>query len=185
MTARCQNKINARTEAKSIRRNLVEASAAFKLISHFPETLERPVIAGFAPLGDEIDIWPLLKHLHQHGSQICLPVTPDGTGPLSFRKWSPDSPMETDRYGVAYPVSGPLLTPKLVLVPLLAFTRHGDRLGYGGGYYDRTLQTLRQAGEVFACGVAYAGQEMERLPTDAHDERLDGILTETRFKAFT
>jgi len=93
--------------------------------------------------------------------------------------------METDRYGVAFPAHGTALTPSLILVPLLAFTKRGERLGYGGGYYDRTLQALRSKGEVFACGVAYAGQEVESLPTDVHDERLDGILTETGFKAFT
>ena len=92
--------------------------------------------------------------------------------------------MATDRYGVSFPAAGQTLTPQFILVPLLAFTPNGDRLGYGGGYYDRTLAALRSDGAVFACGVAFAGQEVAELPTDAHDAKLDGILTETGFKAF-
>ena len=92
--------------------------------------------------------------------------------------------MAKDNYGVSYPVQDEMLTPTLVLVPLLAFTPDGRRLGYGGGYYDRTLAKLRAEGEVFACGVAYAGQEVPDLPTDDHDEPLDGILTEKYFRLF-
>jgi len=85
--------------------------------------------------------------------------------------------------------NGLKIAPTLILLPLLAFTPRGDRLGYGGGYYDRTLANLRAKtraeGEIFACGVAYAGQEVDTLPTDDHDERLDGILTEDGFRRFT
>ena len=146
--------------------------------------LKSSIIAGFAPIGDEINIWPLLKSLHNDGHQIALPVVMGSRKPLIFRAWTPDCDMDTDRYGVSFPAAGPPLTPQLILVPLLAFTARGERLGYGGGYYDRTLAALRSNGEVFACGVAYAGQEVEELPTDAHDAKLDGILTENGFKAF-
>ena len=71
-----------------------------------------------------------------------------------------------------------------MLVPLLAFTQYGERLGYGGGFYDRTLAALKAHHDIFACGVAYAGQEAASLPTDEHDHRLDGILTQAYFKAF-
>ena len=76
------------------------------------------------------------------------------------------------------------MSPDFLFVPLLAFTARGQRLGYGGGFYDRTLNQLRAKGEVFACGVAYAGQEVSVLPTDDHDERLDGVLTEAEFRKF-
>ena len=75
--------------------------------------------------------------------------------------------------------------PNLVFVPLLAFTQHGERLGYGGGFYDRTLAKLKETTEVFACGIAYAAQEAATLPTDKYDQRLDGILTDKYFKAFS
>lgn len=185
MKATPQTKSKARQAAKVIRRLLKNESAAPHLITHFPPELERGIIAGFSPLGDEINLWPLLTYLYSEGHRICLPVTPKTPSVLNFRQWTPDSLMGTDRHGVSFPVSGTELIPDVVLVPLLAFTNRGERLGYGGGYYDRTLEFLREAGEVFACGVAYAGQEMAELPTDAYDQRLDGILTETGFRTFT
>lgn len=149
-----------------------------------PDAFSSSIIAGFAPTGDEIDIWPLLKALHRTGRNIGLPVIQGPDQPLLFREWTPGCNMQADRYGISFPAGGRTLTPQLVFVPLLAFTARGNRLGYGGGYYDRTLEALRRRSKVFACGVAFAGQEVEHLPTDKHDEKLDGILTETGFKAF-
>lgn len=178
-------KSDARHKARQRRRALSTPDAGQKLASHLPDDIKTHIIAGFSPIRDEIDVWPLLKALHSDRHRIVLPVIINPKQPLIFRDWNPNCDMETDRYGVAFPTHGPALTPTLILVPLLAFSQRGERLGYGGGYYDRTLQALRSKGEVFACGVAYAGQEVESLPTDVHDERLDGILTETGFKAFT
>ena len=177
-------KSEARQRARRLRPSLSHAKAGSALAQHFPKVFTQTLIAGFSPIGDEINIWPLLKTLYHQDRQICLPVVKGPNQALHFRNWTPDTVMETDHYGVSYPAAGDRLTPQLVLVPLLAFTSRGDRLGYGGGYYDRTLEALRQNGEVFACGVAYAGQEVERLPTEAHDAKLDGILTEIGFKAF-
>jgi len=160
-------KSDARHKARHRRRALFNPDAGQKLVGHLPDHIKTQTIAGFSPIGDEIDIWPLLKSLHRDGHRIALPVILGPEQPLIFREWSPNCEMETDRYGVAFPAQGSPLTPKLILVPLLAFTDRGERLGYGGGYYDRTLQ------------------EVKSLPTDVHDERLDGILTETGFKAFT
>lgn len=187
-----QRKPEARQQAKSIRHTLAskiptsEIAASktveFSLIENFPSSLEQRVIAGFSPIGDEIDIWPLLKTLHQEDRRISLPVVMGANQALSFRQWTPGCDMNTDQFGVSYPAEGESLNPQLVFIPLLAFTTRGERLGYGGGYYDRTLASLRAQGDVFACGVAYAGQEVEFLPTDDHDERLDGILTEDGFR---
>lgn len=142
------------------------------------------IIAGFSPIGDEINIWPLLKALHSANYRIALPVVIGAERPLIFRNWTPMCEMGTDNFGISYPLGGQGLVPDLVFVPLLGFTASGERLGYGGGYYDRTLAQLRRGGEVFACGVAYAGQEVEHIPTDAHDAPLDGMLTENGFKAY-
>ena len=195
--------MNASTTMKtlksSIRKNMRGKRRAYaaqnpspNLYQYFEDSLHSglntTVIAGFAPIGNEIDIWPLLTSLHQNNRHIALPVVVGSQQPLTFRAWTPNCEMETDRYGISFPASGSAsgktLTPKLVLVPLLAFTPYGERLGYGGGYYDRTLEALRRDGEVFACGVAYAGQEVPELPTDAHDAKLDGILTENGFRTF-
>jgi len=183
-------KSKARHAARLKRETLVDSTAGSALIDFFPYHLTQESIAGFAPIGDEIDLWPLLEHLNDKGRQICLPVTPPAKGPLSFRNWQPGCVMQTDRYGVKFPAQGATVTPSFVLVPLLAFTATGKRLGYGGGYYDRTLAYLRaqanaQKNRIWACGVAYAGQEIDDLPTDIYDQTLDGILTETGFRTFT
>jgi len=174
----------ARNAARQRRKLLSNEKAAEGLISHFPNELSQNHIAGFAPIGDEINIWPLLQYLREAGRIIGLPVTHSKPAPLTFRNWSDGCEMACDQYGIQYPKDGAPITPSLILVPLLAFTSQGERLGYGGGYYDRTLEKLRAQSELFACGVAYAGQEVSSLPTDAHDERLDGILTEDGFRAF-
>jgi len=170
-------------------RALLKAQTPTPNLLAYKEDIERltkqpSIIAAYAPIGDEIDIWPLIKALHGDGKQIALPVIEAPNSPLLFREWSPHCAMKKDRYGVSYPADGNDVTPKLVLVPLLAFTAKGERLGYGGGYYDRTLEVLRRNGEVFACGVAYAGQEVTELPTNAYDAKLDGILTEDGFRGF-
>ncbi len=149
------------------------------------EILNASTLAGFSPIRDEIDIWPLLSALQNDGRRIGLPVVTGAKESLVFREWTPDCPMETDRFGVSIPAANKPMSPRLILVPLLAFTARGERLGYGGGYYDRTLAALRAQSEIFACGVAYAGQEVDTLPTDEHDERLDGILTEDGFRRLT
>lgn len=179
-----KEKAFARLTAKAHRVELSQKDIGASLIDRFETDASHSIIAGFAPLKDEIDLWPLLYQLHGEGHTLCLPVTPAKPSPLSFRIWTPETKMATDRFGVSYPASGPEVTPDFVFVPLLAFTPKGQRLGYGGGFYDRTLAKLRAEGEVFACGVAYAGQEVSALPTDDHDERLDGILTETGFRKF-
>lgn len=177
-------KAEARMIARGRRAALVNPSAASALVERFPAHLTHKSVAGFAPIGDEIDVWRLLRHLHEQGRTIGLPVTPSAPGPLTFRRWTPGCEMRTDRHGVSYPDHGEELTPQLLLIPLLAFTPEGQRLGYGGGYYDRTLAALRSQGDVFACGVAYAGQEVAALPTNVHDADLDGILTEKEFRTF-
>jgi 5-formyltetrahydrofolate cyclo-ligase len=132
------------------------------------------VVSGFWPLGDEIDIRPLLLALLERGHEIVLPVTPPRGQPLGFRLWRPGDPMAAERFGTVRP-TGPERVPDFLLVPLLAFDRRGHRLGYGAGYYDRTLAGLPAAGRL---GCAYAAQEMDVVPAGPHDVRLPAVATE-------
>lgn len=132
------------------------------------------VIAGFWPMGREIDIRPLLEALHNSGHPILLPETPPRGNPLIFRHWHPGMAMLPERFGTARP-SGAIATPDILLVPLLAFDRQGHRLGYGGGYYDRTLATLPGA---MAIGCAYAAQELDEVPVAEYDAPLHAVATE-------
>jgi 5-formyltetrahydrofolate cyclo-ligase len=133
-----------------------------------------PIVSGFWPLAQEIDIRPLLHALHQRGHRIALPATPKRGNPLIFHEWQPGAAMLPEPFGTSRP-DGPVLVPDLLFVPLLAFDRHGHRLGYGGGYYDRTLATLPGRP---AIGCAFAAQEIDAVPAGPHDIRLAAIATE-------
>lgn len=179
------SKDKARATARANRATLNVVNVGAALIDHFPAQFTQDRVAGFAPIQNEIDLWPLLRALHTQGRTVALPIIQASDSPLTFHHWAPGCDTQKDRHGITIPVGTRKVEPQLILVPLLAFTPRGDRLGYGGGYYDRTLAGLRAQSEIFACGVAYAGQEVKSLPTDAHDERLDGILTEDGFRQLT
>lgn len=134
----------------------------------------RSVVAGFWPLAGEIDIRPLLLALAGRGHPIVLPVTPARGNPLSFQRWRPGSVLINERFGTVRP-TGEAMTPDLLLVPLLAFDGGCRRLGYGGGFYDRTLAAL--PGRT-AIGCAFAAQRVDRVLAEAHDMPLQAVATE-------
>jgi 5-formyltetrahydrofolate cyclo-ligase len=137
------------------------------------------LIGGFWPIGAEINTLPLLEALHARGHNIALPVTPPRGQPLLFRTWLPGQPMAPGPMGTQHPAEGATVTPNWLIIPLLAFDRAGGRLGYGGGYYDRTLALLgRNNPNLIGIGVAYAAQEIAQVPTGPHDIRLPAIATE-------
>ena len=179
-------KTRARLQAKSIRAQIHNPSAGIELIRHFPAARYKcAILSGFWPLSGEIDILPLLSALHDMGSKLVLPCTPRVGKPLVFRAWEPGDNMKSGPYGTQEPKTDrPIMYPDVLLMPLLAFTASGERLGYGGGFYDRSLARLKPSGHVFACGVAYAAQEAASLPTGKYDMKLDGILTEKYFREF-
>lgn len=179
-------KTRARLQAKQRRATADNALGAVQLLEHVPAPIFKDaVIGGYWPLSGELDIRPLLKACYAQGHKLALPCTPRKGHPLTFRAWTPSDALKAGPYGTREPFpEQEELMPTLVLVPLLAFTQHGERLGYGGGFYDRTLAKLKDSHEVFACGIAYAAQEAATLPIDEFDQPLDGILTDKYFKAF-
>jgi 5-formyltetrahydrofolate cyclo-ligase len=132
------------------------------------------VVSGFWPLPGEIDIRPLLEALHARGHPVLLPETPKRGNPLIFRHWYPGAPMIRERFGTLRP-EAEIGVPEWLFVPLLAFDRRGRRLGYGGGYYDRTLAALPGA---VAVGCAFAAQELDEVPAGDYDARVAAIATE-------
>lgn len=142
---------------------------------------QTPAMAsGYLPIRTEIDPLPALALLAARGARLCMPVVVGKGLPLQFRGWTPGAPTVTGVFGVEIPADDIPAAPTLVIAPLLAFDRQGYRLGYGGGFYDRTLAALRaQApGPVLAVGLAYAAQQVAAIPRDATDARLDMIVTE-------
>ena len=140
------------------------------------------IVAGYVRFRTEIDPAPLMAFLAGQGARLCLPVTPTApNAPLRFRAHAPGDALAKGRFGVAEPLdTAPDVRPSLLLTPLLGFDRAGGRLGYGQGHYDRTLAQLRAAGPVLAIGLAYDAQEAPAMPAEAHDQRLDGVLTPTQ-----
>ncbi len=141
------------------------------------------IIAGYWPLKDEADCRPLLTFLSQRGFFCALPYVEAKDAPLSFRSWSLEDTLTSCPYftGLLQPFeSRPLLTPKVLLIPFLGFDEQGHRLGYGGGFYDRTLRHLRHAQKELpsAIGVGFSMQKVDLLPTTPEDEPLNWILTE-------
>lgn len=137
------------------------------------------VVAAYWPFRSEIDPRPLMLALHARGHRIVLPVVLRKAAPLAFRLWRPGAHLVKAGLGGLVPDTGaPELDPDMLLVPLLAFDDAGYRLGYGGGFYDRTLEKLRAAGAVRAIGLAYEAQRVAAVPREATDQRLDAVLTE-------
>ncbi len=165
------------------RKAFVEGEKAGNLLKlKFLETVSPPegaVVSGFWPMGSEIDTRPLLEVLSRRGHPVCLPVVVGPGAPLIFRAWEPGDILKPGGFNTEVPEeSKPELEPEILLVPLLAFDRQGYRLGYGGGFYDRTLSNLRGAGARLAIGVAFSVQEVEAVPRGEYDQPLDMILTE-------
>ena len=179
-----------RRDARARRRTLAEAAPdAGERVARI--TVEQSLVAPddvaslYWTMGQELDARPLIRALMAAGRRVVLPVTPPSPGPLLFRRFTPETTLKPGPMGTSEPPPGaPQLPPTVLFLPLLAFDRGGRRLGYGGGFYDRTLQTLRKAGPVRAYGLGFAGQEMDRVPTDALDQPLDGVVTERGFRQF-
>ena len=137
------------------------------------------VVSAFHPYQSEIDTRVLLGRLAGDGWTTCLPIVLGKELPLEFRRWLPGEPLVKGVWGIERPPeTSPIVEPDVLLIPLLAFDRTGFRLGYGGGFYDRTLEKLRALKTVVAIGVGYAGQEVEAVPHGAHDQPLDYMMTE-------
>jgi 5-formyltetrahydrofolate cyclo-ligase len=138
---------------------------------------KRVVISGFSSLPEEFRAWPLLRRLHADGHALTMPVMQGRNLPLLFRAWAPGDAMDRAVWGIAEPESNrPQLQPDIVLAPLLAFDASGWRLGYGGGYYDRTLRALRSHKPIVAVGLAYDEQQVDAVPHLDYDEPLDWVL---------
>ena len=182
-----EEKKAVRAEAASRRREAFAAdpTAPVKLAERVAAQaarlgLERGVaVSAYWPMKDEMDVRPLMTRLHGLGCVVALPVIVGRDRPLLFRRWTPGAALAGGVFGLSEPDStAPEVDPGVLLVPLLGFDRAGNRIGWGAGFYDRTLARLRGEGKVVAVGIAFAAQELARVPADDRDEPLDWIATE-------
>ncbi len=154
---------------------------AADLLADFLSAHSGKALAGYMPMRTEID--PLVA-MAAHLGPVGVPVITGPAQPLRFREWSPGAVMEPGVFGALIPAEGGWLEPEVVIVPLVGFDARGYRLGYGGGFYDRTLEALRAKRPTLAIGFAFAAQEMDEVPIDAFDQRLDVVITETGLRVF-
>ena len=135
-------------------------------------------VSGFLAIHDEIDPLPLMTALADQGCTLALPVIEKKAAPLVFRAWTPGDALVEKMWGIREPVeAASIVEPDLVLTPLLAVDREGYRLGYGGGFYDRTLAKLRATKAITALGLAYDEQVIDHVPRDRYDIPCDWVLT--------
>jgi 5-formyltetrahydrofolate cyclo-ligase len=158
----------------------LRASAARALAEHpFPCTVERATVSGFMPLKSEINPVPLMQELVHAGAGLALPIVQGRGKPLMMRAFRFGDPLVSGVWGIREPrPEAPEVAPDILLVPLIAFDRRGHRIGYGAGYYDRTINSLRAQKSVLAVGLAFAAQEIAQVPSTPRDARLDLVLTE-------
>jgi 5-formyltetrahydrofolate cyclo-ligase len=159
-----------------VRKAAAEAIAARKFPLVIPPGT---IVSGFMPMQSEINPLPLMKTLAEAGVQLALPRIAGRGKPLLMRAWQWGAPLEAGQWGIREPkADAPEVDPDILLVPLLAFDRTGQRIGYGAGYYDMTITGLRSRKAVTAVGIAFAIQEVPAVPASERDARLDFILTE-------
>jgi 5-formyltetrahydrofolate cyclo-ligase len=163
----------------------LDVNAAHHLAELAPKLVEmfRPatgaIVAGYWPIRTELDPRPLMQKLASAGLVTALPATPQPGKPLVFHLWQDVDPVIEGLYGTSEPApSAPRCEPDILLVPMLAFDDAGYRLGYGGGFYDRSLAALREVKlQVRAVGIAFGAQRVDHVPRGEHDARLDAVLT--------
>ncbi len=167
------------------RRDAISAgqrAAAAQAIAVHSLPIEMPkgsVVSGYAPIRSEIDPFPLMRGLAQRGMILALPVIVGRDQPLIFREWTIDTPLVRGPLGIFQPSADTdEVEPDIAIVPLAAFDRAGHRIGYGAGHYDRTLILLRGQKRIAAIGIAFSVQQIDAVPAEPHDVRLDCVLTE-------
>ena len=143
--------------------------------------LSNKKIGGYFPINYEIDSLGILKQLEKSGHKISLPIIRKGNK-MDFFEWSAKQPLSISKIGIPEPSSKKKVYPDIILVPLLAFDRHKFRLGYGGGYYDRYIQKIKNIKKILTIGMAFSFQEVAKLPINKYDKKLDFIFTENCIK---
>lgn len=140
-------------------------------------------LSGYMPIRTEIDPLPAMAEAAAYGP-VGVPVIQGAGRPLRFSRWTPEGPLKDGPFGAKVPETDDYFDPEILIVPLVAFDPQGGRLGYGGGFYDRTLEGLRAKRPTLAIGFAFDAQEAEALPLEPTDQPLDMIVTETRVLTF-
>ena len=140
------------------------------------EKITKKIIGGYYPVNFEIDDLTLLRKFEKNRFDISLPVI-EKNFQMDFYKWSFSDPLKVNRYGIPEPVIKNIVNPDILLIPLVAFDKNLNRLGYGGGYYDRLIQKLSNKKKILKIGLAFSVQKINKVPINTYDQKLDYIVT--------
>lgn len=193
MTDQTADKSALRQEASTIKAGLLSrpdfdrealCHAMYQGIAQYPGIKKDSVVAGYWPLPHELDCRPLMWSLMKEGAVIALPVIIDSKAPLQWRRFEGEAHLIAGPHNIREPAKYcAVVTPDVVLVPLMAFDGRGHRLGFGGGYYDRSLEALRADNpDLLAIGIAMDGLEIDSIPDGPYDQRLNAVVTETGWR---
>ncbi len=176
-------KAQARTAAFAARKAAFAAGQgqAAELLADYLSAFNGVALAGYMAMRTEIDPNAAMR---AHQGPVCVPVIMGAGQPLRFREWTDGAVMQVGSFGALIPADGAWIEPEVLIVPLVGFDARGYRLGYGGGFYDRTLQELRSRRKTHAVGFAFAAQELDEVPIDAFDQPLDAVVTENGVRIF-
>ena len=175
---RLRRRMKARRAALSASERAQAARAVIEPVRQVLAAQKAQTVGLYYPLADEFDALPLARALWRDGLELALPIVLGAASPLVFRPWRAGDILERGACNIMIPPDkGLRVCPDALIIPLLGFDESGARLGYGGGYYDRTLEGLRREKKVAAIGLAHDFQRLEELPTEPHDQPLDGVIT--------
>jgi 5-formyltetrahydrofolate cyclo-ligase len=165
-------KIRKITNKKNIQINFEKVLNILK-----EEKINKKNIGGYYPINFEVDILDILKKLEKKKFSICLPIIKKNYD-MNFYKWSFDKPLKINKYGIPEPDSNILISPDVLLVPLVGFDKRLNRLGYGGGFYDRLIKKLNKKKKILKIGLALSSQKIDKVPINKYDQKLDYIVTD-------
>jgi len=174
LKSKLRNKI-LKAREKSNQKNIqINFSQIIKILKK--EKINKRNIGGYYPVNFEIDDLVLLKKFEKNKFNISLPVIKKNFQ-MNFYKWSFSEPLKINKYGIPEPVIKNIVYPDILLIPLVAFDKNLNRLGYGGGYYDRLIEKLSKKKKIIKIGLALSIQKIDKVPIDVYDKKLDYIVT--------
>ena len=174
------DKKTLRTKYLSLRNLVKKRSEKEKKINNLLKSLSfssKDKVSGYFPVRGEVDILPFIEFLSKNKNLVCMPLIKKANHHLLFKSWKNGQEMFKDKFNILTPINGKFSRPNIMLIPLLAFDKKKNRLGYGGGFYDRTISHLEKFNSVQTIGVAFNEQEIEKVPTKKFDRRLNKIVT--------